>query len=300
MRYSTAIDQSIATNFRDNQLESFKEAATIWNTIYRVNGLITMGSQILEIQTLDEILDLGRRARVKDPRDKVYGLLGLLPDDLADQISPDYDLTYEKVYVQFATVMIESYKSMDPIFSWCSFDASASSPSWVPDWTTEFTRNRIQWLKRRSASGSSAASWSISNDSRVLRSKGFIVDTVETTGASQSENMPYRAVLPHSAQHARSSSRISVEAREDPVAYSLRRTLIMWDRTGQPSMLDIPWLDWEAMDTSPRYLGLGIRRIISNPFWRSFDRFRHTNAYFNIFGRSLRDFFPNRIRHNLV
>jgi hypothetical protein len=99
-------------------------------------------------------------------------------------------------------------------------------------------------------------------------------------------------VLPPSAQHARSSSHISVEAREDPVTYSLRKTLIMWDRTGQPGMLDIPWLDWEAMNTSPRELGLGVRRIISNPFWQSFDRFRHTNAYFNVSGRILRDFFP--------
>jgi hypothetical protein len=83
MRYSIAIGQSIATNFRDDQHESFKEVATIWNTVYRVNGLITMASQILEVQAFDEVLDLGRRARVKDPRDKVYGLLGLLPDNLA-------------------------------------------------------------------------------------------------------------------------------------------------------------------------------------------------------------------------
>jgi hypothetical protein len=33
--------------------------------------------------------------------------------------------------------------------------------------------------------------------------------------------------------------------------------------------------------------------VLRSPFWKSFDRFRHTNAHFSILGTSLREFFPD-------
>lgn len=175
------------------------------------------------------ILDLSRKARVTESKDKVYGLLGILPEPLATAISPDYKLSKEQVYSQFARAMLHESKRMDSIFSWCSFKDESSCPSWIPDWTTEFPRNRVHWLRIRKASGSAPAAWSVSKDGSRLHSKGFMVDKVEETSASPTESIPYRTEMPRESGHShllrcpnRYGSRKSLSA-------ALRRTLTIYD-----------------------------------------------------------------------
>ncbi|KAK3360758.1 heterokaryon incompatibility protein-domain-containing protein [Lasiosphaeria hispida] len=49
------------------------------------------------------MLDLGRKSLATDLRDKVYGLMGLIPPEVAAMIEPDYDLSLSSVYISFAT-----------------------------------------------------------------------------------------------------------------------------------------------------------------------------------------------------
>jgi hypothetical protein len=128
----------------------------------------------------------------------VYGILGLLPPNIAASISPDYELSYQQVFYQFAKTMIKDEKGLEAILSWCNFKELSSLPSWIPDWTTYFSRNHIQWLRRRKAAGSAAAEWSISpddpyTDKQYLTCKGFTFDSVNSVSASLSENLPYRS-----------------------------------------------------------------------------------------------------------
>ena len=46
----------------------------------------------LHLSLISLVLDLCRNANVTDPRDKVYGILGLLPPNFTISISPDYEL----------------------------------------------------------------------------------------------------------------------------------------------------------------------------------------------------------------
>lgn len=52
------------------------------------------------------MLDLGRKSLVTDPRDKVYGLLGLTESNIAEHIVPDYNSTPTEVFTAFAKAMI--------------------------------------------------------------------------------------------------------------------------------------------------------------------------------------------------
>jgi hypothetical protein len=56
--------------------------------------------------SIDAILNLTRRAKVIDSRDKVYGMLGLLPFVVTDQIKPDYYKTRDSVFIEPATSIL--------------------------------------------------------------------------------------------------------------------------------------------------------------------------------------------------
>ena len=52
------------------------------------------------------MLDLGRKSLARDPRDKVYGVLGMMAAPVSDQIVPDYSATLAQVFTDFAKAFI--------------------------------------------------------------------------------------------------------------------------------------------------------------------------------------------------
>jgi hypothetical protein len=90
-----------------------------------------------------------------DPRDKVYGLLGLCSAEEKKKILPDYFTPVSLVYEQVALDIIKKNQSLDVFSQVCrsSFDgvelATVNLPSWVPDWTLEMTGFNLQCLKIR-------------------------------------------------------------------------------------------------------------------------------------------------------
>jgi hypothetical protein len=140
MRHSEALDQITPKSLKIVPASPGYTYGSIWP----IDCLITMSDQARVGDNIDTVLDLGRQASVKHPEDKIYGLLGLLPVPLTKEITPDYTLSKETVYSQFARTMLEACHRLDPIFSWCSVEVDSPMPSWVPDWTTLFNRNHIQ------------------------------------------------------------------------------------------------------------------------------------------------------------
>ena len=57
------------------------------------------------------MLDLGRKSLVTDPRDKIYGLLGMMEASVSDQIVPDYTATLQTVFTDFAKAFISASRS---------------------------------------------------------------------------------------------------------------------------------------------------------------------------------------------
>ncbi len=57
------------------------------------------------------VLDLGRKSLATDPRDKVYGLLGVMETSVSDRIVPDYNATLVQVFTDFAKAFITASRS---------------------------------------------------------------------------------------------------------------------------------------------------------------------------------------------
>ncbi|KUJ13791.1 uncharacterized protein LY89DRAFT_147261 [Mollisia scopiformis] len=268
---------------------------SVWPTVYHVNKLLGTRDQEIDPRSVDNILDLGRKANVTDTRDKVYGILGILPRELSTMITPDYGASnpVEKVYYEFACKMLDEYKRLDSMISWCSYNAGSSLPSWVPNWTSKFSRNHVQWLKRRTASGVRKGEWAISPQERRLHSKGIIVDHIKTSTSSHSETLPFRTQQP---RHSTETEKTEYSHRYGSLkclSAALQRTLVMHHpktRQREMGVLDIYWIDWDE-DQTEKSLNT-MDSITQNLCWESFDRFRHTNANFSIFGHRFRDIFP--------
>ena len=285
----------------DNQNYSISERMTFFFSIsYRVNRLLWLDAS-LEAASLDHILDLGQSAQSKDPRDKVYGLLGLLPKSLRSRIQPDYSPTVSRddVYRQMCEALLIYTGRTDSVLSWCHFCEKSSLPSWVPDWTVKFPRNHVQWLKKRNASRSTSPNWSISADGYSLSCKGIIVDIINSLSSSPSETIPFgTARAPGGPMEPPKGSRYREKDLRDVIQKTLSNDHPRI-RQGCSTIESILWVDWDIIKTATDdYDGwfhdfwIHLNIVIRDPQWESFDRFRQTNANFSIFGIQLRDFFP--------
>ncbi|KAE9378715.1 HET-domain-containing protein [Stipitochalara longipes BDJ] len=318
-RHSVLIDGIVS---RDSQSTLVSGTyGSIWPIVYQVHCLITTkgkgnepARQPIQLSgyphhihklsqserpSLGVVLDLCRKATVTDPRDKIYGILGLLPHNIATSISPDYTLSHEQVFYQFARTLLQEESRLETILSWCRFGENSVMSSWIPDWTTPFSRNHIQWLRRRSAAGFSTAQCSISEDTRYLNCRGFLFDSIYSVSGSLSENLPYCTETPKRSNQIHQLTNNNLQKLYDDEK-SLHATLWRTLRQDHPfrrdirkTCLDIAWIDWDVLESDPRrYDYLRCETITSNVSWETFESFRQTNADFDVCGIKFKDFFP--------
>ncbi|KIW83147.1 hypothetical protein Z517_02391 [Fonsecaea pedrosoi CBS 271.37] len=86
-----------------------------------------------------EILQQSRSSKSTDPRDKIFGLLGLTPSFTL--IIPDYNMATHDLHTAFALKMMEAHQSLDILNYteiWADYTLPAESldktPSWAPNW----------------------------------------------------------------------------------------------------------------------------------------------------------------------
>lgn len=96
----------------------------------------------VEINLMDYIYNFHER-KSKDPRDKIFALLGLLPEHL--RFPADYRITTKALYERVSLLLLESFPDRQLSVLWreSKFEPSACTPSWVKDFnreTREFNR----------------------------------------------------------------------------------------------------------------------------------------------------------------
>jgi hypothetical protein len=114
---------------------------------------------------LSEIRARLTEVECSDPRDRIYGILPLLTDDLCRiGVTPNYTLSTAEVYEDITIRYIQSFDSIDILreCEWNSFCPIPDLPTWVPDWSSKKASNRARF-------GPTKAS---SNLSAVIRSHG--------------------------------------------------------------------------------------------------------------------------------
>jgi hypothetical protein len=89
--------------------------------------------------TLLELLHQHRDCAATDPRDKVYGVLGLAADVSRINIEPSYRWTTHQVYTDLFHKHVAATGSLDMICAVRYPRTLTDLPSWVPDWSTDQT-----------------------------------------------------------------------------------------------------------------------------------------------------------------
>lgn len=79
-----------------------------------------------------------------DPRDNIYGLLGMSTDFAKGELVPDYGRSVNEVYIDLVDAHLSRYQSLH-ILNFCEPQRArrAGLPSWAPDWTRD-DRNQGQ------------------------------------------------------------------------------------------------------------------------------------------------------------
>ena len=123
------------------------------NVVARLKGKFRSAFDPVDLLHL---LIQNRDCKTSDPRDKIYGMLGLGKFDVV----PDYGISIEQVYISFASNHIEdtcrrrrleeitnddeSGCILSLVLSAGSLNQKLSLPSWVPDWSVDFS-SRPLW-----------------------------------------------------------------------------------------------------------------------------------------------------------
>jgi hypothetical protein len=189
----------VLNKFMKNELEEkgLEFSISTWSTLSTVSEL-----QVLQDAenghkpgNLYRLLHLGRTVFASDPRDKVYGILNLMGQDLASLIKPDYTANLLEVYTDFAWNTILATGLLDVIRHRYP-TKEESFPSWVPDWTVEPSTSPLNYSNTNfAASGSSKSEIQGPRKGNLLPCKGFKVDTFDGMGCIWSESWDPETVV---------------------------------------------------------------------------------------------------------
>ena len=162
-----------------------------------------------ESEGLGAILNHTKDFRTNDPRDKIYGCLGLLPKAQREAIRPEYQKPIGLLYHEVAQFLIEH----DPhrFFSAFSFTRTTRipCPSWVPDFAHQDMMGPYnpQGMIYHNNTGCLHDQRSVSfhDDNRALAVKGIFIDAIAIAVELQSSKDRLISQIPKLesiAQHA--------------------------------------------------------------------------------------------------
>lgn len=144
-------------------------------------------------RNLLHILIRGRRFMSKDPRDKVYALLGIAGDSFREDalLRPEYgDRTATETYTLAALHILQNSNDLLLLCNaeGSDFQSIPNLPSWVPDWScTKTIGLGITGYERFAAAAELPRSLNIDRQRRRLSLKGVCLDKIFLAGESKEE-----------------------------------------------------------------------------------------------------------------
>jgi hypothetical protein len=134
-----------------------------------------------------EVMCMCRRKLSADARDKVFGILGVLPEAVRMDFPVNYSLSVKEVYVGVVDSILFTTERLDVICESIHYPPHTSSANlltWCPDWSYVIETTGLRQLVRFSASGSTAAKYTFLDEPRrrKLQIHAIYVDTVSAHG----------------------------------------------------------------------------------------------------------------------
>ena len=144
-------------------------------------SLLNAGKPLCPLQALQQF----HVRHATDPRDKVFGLLGLMDDAIID---PDYRMSTLDVFLNTAMGIILSTRRLD-ILKGARLSNTPGLPTWCTDWGT--TQDHAEWQRIRCLGLYNACagargfidfhrSVNDAGPARILEVQGLVLDTVES------------------------------------------------------------------------------------------------------------------------
>jgi hypothetical protein len=163
-----------------------------------INTCIAFREPVQEMTVL-RLLVRHRAASATDPRDKVFGLLGLVTEGMKMSIKVDYSLDVVDVYVNVAISVIEGSKDLDILSVPRPAHTNVTLPSWAPDWSaclhpTSIMKVLISQtpLQMYQASGGSISGHRAKIRNHLLEVQGFTLDIIQEVGPVMDTKSPSR------------------------------------------------------------------------------------------------------------
>ena len=132
-----------------------------------------------------QALDISRDNNCRDPRDKVYGILGLLDPIVSRGVVPAYRLSPYEVYFGFLKSTILASKSLDILHQHQNHPFTAREGVTWPSWVFDLTKSQIHHPFAKgvpfNAHGAKPASVNFS-DQGLLVAQGFRIGTLDGLG----------------------------------------------------------------------------------------------------------------------
>lgn len=298
---------------------------TMAETYRRVPGLGKLNTSV-EYGRASSWLDLGRTSQVTDERDRVYGILGLIPEQISSRIVPSYTNTLAQVYRDLSRALIDSSGCFDECFvgsintnpgltSW-AVDMRDTSGSWPKNGRAGGFHNpyddflktgqlcRITVKKQATAEDSNpdetddSAHYSFSEDGSVLTIVAIHVDTVEGISGSIVKYTSPIAVINANWKPSTQllTPREGVTARE--TILRVMTADAAFEDEPHNSIFDIPYfteLEPEAKLVEQLHNN-GWSSILRSQQFRIFHKYRLRKATFPLFeGKKLEDWFTRDV-----
>jgi len=137
----------------------------------------------------DSLLEVLRSCRKKlseNPRDKVFGVLGLLPNGVRKHLPVRYDKSVKTLYLNVLQLILSSTRRLDVIREAIHFPPQVSStslPTWCPDWAQVPETSALS-VSDYSAAGSTYAECKFKDELRKLEVSAIELGVIDTTGVA--------------------------------------------------------------------------------------------------------------------
>lgn len=115
-------------------VKSCKLETTLYPEIFHPGVVARILALEDNIKNLSGLLILTQDLKSTDPRDKIFGLLGLTKTSEKSLLLPRYDISVSDVYTSYTLALIKDDNELWVLMATDRESPSSDLPSWVPDW----------------------------------------------------------------------------------------------------------------------------------------------------------------------
>jgi hypothetical protein len=168
---------------KEEEFDGFGGGGGGWQMVINLQGARERIVRGME-RSLEMMLRSLYPLQAEDPRDKVYGVLGIVGDAEELGIKPDYEMSVEEVYMDTTRRVMVKERNLGLLgmagIGWPTQTPGRLS-SWVPDFTNSGGNN---WDVRTWAASGYSSFQPQSSGSKELHLRGFHVDVVKRMGSN--------------------------------------------------------------------------------------------------------------------